>query len=122
MFLLLRETSNNDNKICLLPSFACLQQHFHDWFSVPRYNSDNNYYYLTPTNSVICQINPNLFPFQLVNMPCFHIRLQHVNLNYSLISSFPNCSLKMAQFVSFFIFSHVFTALEFDSSSFYILL
>ena len=27
--------STNNNKICPLPSSACLQQYFHDWFSVP---------------------------------------------------------------------------------------
>ena len=29
----------NDNKICPQSSSTCFQKHFHDWFSVLRYNS-----------------------------------------------------------------------------------
>ena len=35
-----RKHPNNNNKICPIPSSACYQQHFHDWFPVLRYNSD----------------------------------------------------------------------------------
>ena len=32
--------THNNHKICLLASPVCFQQHFNDWFSVLRYNSD----------------------------------------------------------------------------------
>ena len=35
-----RKYPNNDNKICLLPFFSCIQQHYHEWFYVRRYNTD----------------------------------------------------------------------------------
>ena len=38
-----RKHPNSDNKICPLPSSACFQDYFHDWFSVLsalRYNLD----------------------------------------------------------------------------------
>ena len=68
-----RKHSNND-KICALPCSACFQQHFHDWFSVFRCNSDllklvkNEHYTQLSTKYVIWQINTNCSPFQSLNM------------------------------------------------------
>ena len=39
-FCYYRKHPNNNNKICLLPSSSCFQQHFHGWLYVLRYNSD----------------------------------------------------------------------------------
>ena len=75
-------SANHANKIYPLPSSACFQQHFHDWFYVIRYSSDllKDYYYLTLTKSVIWQIGASCSPFQLLNMPHFHIRLERLKL------------------------------------------
>ena len=73
---------NNDYEIWLLSSSACFKQHFKDWFSVLQYNSDLTKLEWTPllfnlTKSVIFQIDVNHFPFLMLNMLPFHIRLEH---------------------------------------------
>ena len=75
-------SANHANKIYPLPSSACFQQHFHDWFYVIRYSLDllKDYYYLTLTKSVIWQIGASSSPFQLLNMPHFYIRLERLKL------------------------------------------
>ena len=75
---------SNNNNICLLPSSACFQQRFHDRFSVLWYNSDEQHYYLTPTESVICHIYANVSPFQLLSLVPFHIRLPFYTENWSV--------------------------------------
>ena len=51
------------------------------------WNLNEHQYYLTSTNSVICQIDVNCPPFQLLTMLPFHIY-------YSLISHFSRCYFK----------------------------
>ena len=40
MFCHYSKHTHNNHKICLLASPSCFQQHFNDWFSVLRHNSD----------------------------------------------------------------------------------
>ena len=53
-FCYYKKYHNNDDKFFLLRSSACFQQHFHDWFSVLKYNS----------NLVILKWTPLLFNFK----------------------------------------------------------
>ena len=116
-FCYYRRHSNN-NKICLLPSSACFQQRFHDWFFVLWYNSDEQHYYLTPTKSVICHIYA-VSPFQLLSMVPFTSGYRYTK-NWSVTVNY-NCFYIF--FITYticlyFLSSHVLTALEFDRNYF----
>ena len=39
-FCYYRKHPSKDNKVCPRPCSSCFQQHFQNWFYVPRYNSD----------------------------------------------------------------------------------
>ena len=104
-----RKHSNNDNKVCLLPSSSWFQQHFHDWFYVLRYNSD-----LSKLEWILLLFNFNyihdltnrrkLFSIPVAEYTTFHIRFRTLKTNIiSLISNFPKYSitLKQTQFASF---------------------
>ena len=73
--------------------------------------------------SVIFQIEANCFPFRLLNMLPFHIRLERLLklIYYSLISNFSKYYFKTGTLCLLFWSSHIFTALEFDSNYFGIL-
>ena len=111
-----------------LASSAYFQQNVHDWFLVPRYNSGQNKHdwtllLLTSTKSVICQKDVNCSKFYSPNWLLFHIRAERLKLTYySLISNFSRYYFKTGTLCLFFLFSHVFPALELDSNCFGFLL
>ena len=71
------------NTLVTIVRFTCyhlLQEHFHDWFYVLRYNSDLlklEWTLLLFNFNYICDlaIDANCFPFELLNMLPFHTRL-----------------------------------------------
>ena len=127
MFLLLQETKRQYNIICSLQSSARFQQRLHDSqylgaIHILR-NSNEHHYYLTSTKSMICHIDPNFSSFQSLNKLPFYMRLEHLKLiYYSLMSVFSKYHFKTGTVCLFFLSWHAFTALEFDSYHFDILL
>ena len=129
-FCYYRKHPNNDNKIFPLPSSSCFQQHFHDWFYVLRWNSDLWKLVWTlllsnSTTSVIWHIDANCFPFQLLKVPVTSFSHQARTLKTNLlglISNFSKYYFKTGTICLLFLSSHVFTALEFDTNHFGILL
>ena len=123
-----RKHPNNNNKICALSSTTCFQQHFHDWFSVLRCNSDlwklewtillfNSNYILHLTN------RRKLFAVLVAEYAsCSHQTKRLKTDLLGLISSFSKYSFKTGTICLLFLPSHVFTALEFDGNHFGILL
>ena len=76
-FFYYRKDPTNNNKICQLPSSACFQQHFNDWFSVLRYNLDLAKLKWAPLSfnlAMIFQTDANYSPILSLNMLSFHIR------------------------------------------------
>ena len=127
-FCYYRKHPNNDNKICLLPSFSCFQQHFHDWFYVLRYISD-----LSKLEWTLLLLNFNyirnltnrrkLFSIPVPEYASFSHQARTLKTNLlGLISTFCKYYLKTGTICFLFLSSHVFTALEFDSNHFSILL
>ena len=120
-FCYYRTHPNNNNKICPKPSFMPNSQYLGPiqiWW-----NLNEHYYYLTSTKSVICQIDANCSPFQLLNMLPFQIRLECLQLiYYSLTSNFSTYLFKIGTLCLLFLSSHVFATLQFDSNHFGILL
>ena len=111
-----RKHPDQDNKICPQPSFVTNSQYL-GTIQI-RQNLNKCHYYLTSTKSVICQIDPNCSPFQLLNMLLFYIRLELLKLIfYRLIYFFLYITLKLAHSASF-IFPCIHRALEFDSNYF----
>ena len=113
-----RKHTNNDNNICPLALSACFQEHNSDikkleWTPL----------FLTSTKSVICQMDANSSSFQSLNILPFQIRPGRLKLAYySLISNYSRYCSKTSSIWFLFLSSHVFTALEFDSNHFGILL
>ena len=128
IFLLLQETPNNDNKICPLRSFSCSQQQFQYWFYVLRYNS--NLLKLERTLiffnfNYICDLanRPKLFSISVAGYTSFSHQARTLKTNpLGLISSFSKYYFKTGTISLLFLSSRVFTALEFDSNHFDILL
>ena len=122
-FCYCRKHPNIGNNICHY--HFLLASHFHDWFYVLRYNSDLSKleWTLISTTSVIWQIDTNCSPFQLLNMSSFHIRFRTLKTNLlGLMSNFSTYYFKTGTICFLFLSSHVFTALEFDSNHFLIIL
>ena len=85
-------------------------------------NSNEHYYYLNPTTSVIRQIDTNCYPFQSLNMLPFYIRIRTLKTNLlGLVSNFPKYYFKTGTICLLFLSPHVFTALKCDSNHFDIL-
>ena len=125
VFVITGNILNNDNKTCPLPSSACFHQQFHDWFSALRYNLDLSKFEWTlllfnfSTASVIWQIGANCSPFQSLSMLPFHIRFRTLKTNLlGLISNFSKYYFKTGTVCLLFLFSHVFTTLEYDNNHF----
>ena len=117
-FCYYRKHSNNDNKICLLTS-SCFQQHFHDKFYVLKYNTD-----LSKLGWTLLLFNFN-YICGLKNKPkLFSILVAEYAKSYllGLISNFSQYYFETDTIYILFLSSHVFTALEFDSSHFGVLL
>ena len=120
---------NNNNKTCPLPSSLASSNTF---MTDSRYLgateiywnlTEHGYYYLISTTSVIWPIDANCSPFQSLNMLPFHIRFRTLKVNLlSLISIFSKYYFKSGTICILFLFSHVFTALEFDINHFGIIL
>ena len=86
-------------------------------------NLNEHYYYLTSTKSVIFQIDTNCSPSQSLNMLPFHISQERFKLiYYSLIANFSKYFFKTGTLCLLFLSSHVFTASDFESIYFGILL
>ena len=117
-FCYYRKHSNSDNKICLLTS-SCFQQHFHDKFYVLKYNTDLSkleWTLLLFTFNYICGLKNKL--------KLFSILVAEYAKSYllGLISNFSQYYFKTDPIYILFLSSHVFTALEFDSNHFGVLL
>ena len=70
---------------------------------------NKNFHYLISITSVIWQIDANCSPFQLPNIPPFHIRLSRLKRYTRFnIKIFLNTTLKKTQIASFFIFICVY--------------
>ena len=84
---------------------------------------NEHYYYLISTTSVIWRIDANCSPFQSLNiLPC-HIRFRTLKTNLvSLKSIFLKYYFKTNTVCLVLLSSYAFTALQFDSSHFAILL
>ena len=87
-------------------------------------NLNEHYYNLILTTSVIWQIDANFSPFQLLNEYAsfsHHARTLKTNL-LGLISNFSKYYFKTGTIYLLFLSWHVFTALEFNSNHFGILI
>ena len=126
-FCYYRKYSNNDNKICLLISF-CFQQHFHDKFYVPRYNTDLSkleWTLLLFNFNYICGLKNKLKLFSILvaeYASFWHQARPFKSYLLGLISNFSQYYFKTGTICILFLSSHVFTALEFDSNHFGVLL
>ena len=80
-------------------------------------NFSERYHYLISTPSVIWQIDADCSPVRSLNMFPFHMRLEHLKRIYF----FSKYYFKTGT-IYLLLFSHVFTALEFDNNHFGILL
>ena len=123
-----RKYVNKANKICPLPSFTCFQWHFHDWFYVLRHNSDLSKLKLTLllfNFNYICDLTNRckLFSIPVSEYASFSHQARTLKTNLlGLISNFSKYFFKIGTICLLFLSSHVFTALEFDSNHFGILL
>ena len=123
-----RNKDNNDNKICPLPSSSYFQQHFHKRSYVLRYNSDlpklewtlllfNFNYNCDMTN------RRKLFSIPVSEYASFSHQARTLKTNLlGLISIFSKYCFKTDTICLLFLSSHVFTALEFNTNHFVILL
>ena len=127
-FCYYRKHSNNDNKICSLPSSSCFQQHFHDLFYVLRCNSDLsklewtlllfNFSYIRDLTN-----RRKLFSIPVTEYASFSHQVRTLKTHLlGLISNFTKYCFKIGTIYLLFLSSHVFTALKFDSNHFDILL
>ena len=128
MFLLLQNTSDNiiafARNHLLLTSNSTFSTDFQYLGAIQIWQKWNEYlHYLTLPKSVTCQIDANCSPFQSLNIFPFHIRLERLKLiYYSLISNLSKYYFKTCTLCFFFLSLRVFTALEFNSNYFGILL
>ena len=128
VFCYYRKHRNSDNKIFLPPSSSCLQQHFHEWFYALRYNSD----LLAPewtlvlfNSSYICDLanRPKLFSIPFAEYASFSYLTRTLKNNLlGLISNYSKYYFKTRTIYVLLLSSHIFSALEFDSNQFSILL
>ena len=127
-FCYYRKYLNKDSKICPLRSSSFSQQHFHDWFYVLRYNSDRSKLEWTlllfSFNYIRDLTNTRkLFSILVAEHASFSHQGRTVKSNLlGLISTFSKYYFKTGTICFLLLSSHVFTALEFDSNHFGILL
>ena len=114
-----RKHPNNDNNICSLLSSSCFQQHFHEWFYVLRYNSN-----LSKPEWTLLLFNFNCIRDLTNRCKLFYIPIaEYVSFSHQantlkanllgLISIFPKYYFNTGKIFLFFLFSFLFTALEF---------
>ena len=126
-FCYYKKHPNNDYKIFRLPFPARFQQRFHDWSLYLGTNQiwrnlNEHSYYLISSKSVIWQIG-KLFSIPVVEYASFSHQARMVKTNLvRLISNFSKCYFKTDTICFLFFSLHAFTALEFDSNHFGILL
>ena len=126
-FCYYRKYPNNDNKICSQSFSFCFQQHFHDWFYALRWNPD-----LSKLEWALVLFNFNyirdltnrckLFSIPATEYASFSHQARRLLNLLDLISNFSKYDFKIGTICIFFFSSHVFTALEFDSNHFGILI
>ena len=127
-FCYYRKHPINNNKICLLPSSPCFQEHFHDWFYVLRYNSDLSkleWRILLFNFSYILDLKNRhkLFFILVAEYASFSYQATTLKTNLlGLISTFSKYYFKTGIICLLSLSSHVLTALEIDSYHFGILL
>ena len=107
-----REHPNSNNKICLLPSSSCFQQHSHDWFYVLKYNLDllklewtqllfNFYYVRDLTNRHIS--------IPVAEYASFSHQYRTLKTNLlGLISTLSKCYFKTGKIFHLFLSSHFY--------------
>ena len=126
-FCYYRKHPNKNNQICPLPSFSCFQQHLHDWFYAPRYNSDLSRLEWTLLLFDFHEIRDltnrrKLFSIPVAQYASFSHQATTLKTNLiGLISNFSKHYFKTVTIWLLFVSSHVFTALEFYSNHFGIL-
>ena len=119
---------NNDNKACPLPSSSCFQQHFHDWFSVLRYNSDLSKLEWTPllfNFNCFCDLTNRrkIFSIPVAEFTSFSHQARALITNLlGFISTFSKYYFEIGTICLLFSSAHLFTALEFHGNHFAILL
>ena len=73
-FCYYRKHPNNDNKIYPLPSYACFQQHFHDWFlvtdAIQMWRNLNQHHYYLLFDTIQMWRNLNKHHYYLIQFRC----------------------------------------------------